>query len=148
MFLEISQNSQENTCARFSSLIKLPATLDSLWNATSSHRRCFVRKSGFRNFAKFLRKHLCQVISCKFCEISKNTCFFLQNIFFYRTPLVAASVYFYLLLLPVVFKKVNFQGFNLVILNFELPSAFEKYAILCGNNSVLVKMACNAFQWR
>ena len=46
------------------------------------------------------------------------------------------------------FQKVNFQGSNLVILNFELPSAFlyalcelfEKQAALCGNNSVLVKI--------
>ena len=46
------------------------------------------------------------------------------------------------------FQKVNFQGFNLVVLNFELPSAFlyalcellEKKAVLCGNNSVLVKI--------
>ena len=46
------------------------------------------------------------------------------------------------------FQKVNFQGFNLVILNFELPSAFlyalcelfEKQAVLCENNSVLVKI--------
>ena len=42
------------------------------------------------------------------------------------------------------FQKVNFQEFNLVILNFELPPAFlyalcellEKYAVLCRNNSV------------
>ena len=26
--------------------------------------------------------------------------------------------------ITVCFQKVNFQGFNLVILNFELPSAF------------------------
>ena len=46
------------------------------------------------------------------------------------------------------FQNVIFQGFNLVILNFELPTAFlyascelfEKYAVLCGNNSVLVKI--------
>ena len=51
------------------------------------------------------------------------------------------------------FQKVNFHGFNLVILNFELPSAFlytlcelfEKQAeiiveIICGNNNVLVKI--------
>ena len=47
MFLEISQNSQENTCARVSFLIKLrPATLlkKRLW------QRCFCI-----NFAKFLR---------------------------------------------------------------------------------------------
>ena len=35
----------------------------------------------------FIKKEtLAQVISCEFCEISVNT-------FFYRTPLVAASVY-------------------------------------------------------
>ena len=42
------------------------------------------------------------------------------------------------------FQKVNFQTFNLVILNFELPSAFlyalgellEQEAVLCGNYSV------------
>ena len=55
VFLEISQNSQENTCARVSFLI---------------------------NFIK--KETLVQVLSCKFCEISKNT-------FFNRTPLVAAS---------------------------------------------------------
>ena len=57
VFSEISQNSQENTCARVSILIKL-----------------FIKK-----------ETLAQVFSCEFCEISKNT-------FFYRTPLVAASV--------------------------------------------------------
>ena len=44
MFLEISQNSQENTCARVSILIK---------------------------FIKI--DTLAQVLSCEFCEISKNT---------------------------------------------------------------------------
>ena len=52
MFLEISQNSQESTCARVSFLIKLqaaPATL--------------------------LKRTLAQVFSYEFCEISKNTFF-------------------------------------------------------------------------
>ena len=43
---------------------------------------------------------------------------------------------------------LNFQGFNLVILNFELPFAFlytsyelfEKWVVLCRNNSVLMKI--------
>ena len=51
MFLEISQNSQENTCARVS--IK--------------------------------KETLAQMFFCEFCEISKNT-------FYYLTPPVAASV--------------------------------------------------------
>ena len=61
MFLEISQNSQQNTCARVS-LSKLQA------------EAC--------NFIK--KETLAQVFSSEFCEVSKNT-------FSYGTPLVAAS---------------------------------------------------------
>ena len=57
VFLEISQNSLESTCARVSLLIKLQASV------------C--------NFIK--RETLAQVFSCEFCEIFKN-------IFFNRTP--------------------------------------------------------------
>ena len=63
MILEISQNSQGNTCARISFLNKVVAL------------SC--------NFIK--KETLPQVFSYEFCEISKYT-------FFYRTPLVAASV--------------------------------------------------------
>ena len=63
VFLEILQNSQESICARVSFLIKLQALPASL-----------------------LKKRLAQVFSFEFCKISKN-------IFFYRTPLVAASIY-------------------------------------------------------
>ena len=54
--LKISENSQENTCARDSFLIKFQA------------QAC--------NFIK--KESLVKVFSCDFCEISKNT-FFLQN---------------------------------------------------------------------
>ena len=64
VFLEISQNSQENSCARVSFLIKLHTSA------------C--------NFIK--KETLSQVFSCEFGEISKN-------IFCYRTPLVAAYEY-------------------------------------------------------
>ena len=50
VFLEISQNSQENTCARVPFLIKLQATL-------------------------LKKETLAQVFSCEFCEISKITFF-------------------------------------------------------------------------
>ena len=63
MFLEISQNSQENTCASESFLIKLPGLQLYLKRVTGT----------------------AQVFSCEFCKISKNT-------FLHRTPLVAASV--------------------------------------------------------
>ena len=62
VFLEISQNSQENTCVRVSFLIMLQASV------------C--------NFIK--NETLVQVLSCEFCEISKNT-------FCHSTPLVVAS---------------------------------------------------------
>ena len=61
VFLEISQNSLENTCVRDALLIRLQAC------------DCRLQVAG-----------LAQVFSCKFCKISKNT-------FFYRTPPVAAS---------------------------------------------------------
>ena len=74
----------------------------------SSRPEVFCEKDVLRNFAKFTEVHLrqslffnkiagliackfvkketlAQVVSCEFCEIAKN-------IFFYRTPLVAASV--------------------------------------------------------
>ena len=53
MFLEISQNSQENTWVRVSFLIKVQASV------------C--------NFIK--NKTLAEVFFCEFCEISKNTFF-------------------------------------------------------------------------
>ena len=62
VLLEILQNSQENTCARVSFLIKLQASSN------------FIKKETLEN-----------VFSCEFYEISKNT-------FPYRTPPVAASV--------------------------------------------------------
>ena len=53
VFLEISQNSQENTCARVSFLIKLQALA-----------------------CNFIKKETpTQVFSCEFYEISKNTFF-------------------------------------------------------------------------
>ena len=88
MFLEISQNSQENTCARVSFWIKLRAwacnfikkeTLaqvssyelceiskntsftERLWTTASTvGRRCSIKKGVHRNFARFTGKHLGQ----------------------------------------------------------------------------------------
>ena len=64
MFLEISQNLQENTCARVSFLIKLQALF-------------FNKVVGLRPKAcNFIKKEiLAHVFSCEFCEISKNTFF-------------------------------------------------------------------------
>ena len=62
VFLEISQNSQENTCARVS---------------------FFNKVAGLRPVTLLKKESPAQVFSCEFFEISKNT-------FFYRKPLVAA----------------------------------------------------------
>ena len=65
VFSEISQNSQENTCAR-----------DSFFDKVAG-----LRSKAF-NFIK--KETLAQVFSREFCQISKNT-------FFYRIPPVATS---------------------------------------------------------
>ena len=65
--VEISQNSQKNTCARVFFWIKLHA------------QAC--------NFIK--KENLAQVFFCEFCEISKNT-------LSYRTPPVTASIGYWL----------------------------------------------------
>ena len=57
MFLEISQNSQENTCARVSFLIKLQAS--GLKSATLLKKRLW-RRCFPVNFAKFLRRPFLQ----------------------------------------------------------------------------------------
>ena len=66
VFLEVSLNSQENTCARVSFLAKFQAAC---------------------NFIK--KENLPQVFSCKFCEISKNTFSYRTH----KTPPVAAPVF-------------------------------------------------------
>ena len=55
VFLKISQNSQENPCARVSFLIK-------------NFKKLF-------NIKLYLKETLAQVFSCEFCEIFKNTFF-------------------------------------------------------------------------
>ena len=66
LFLEISQNSQENNCVGVS----------------------FLMKSYKPEACKFIKKETpTQVLSFEFCEVFKNT-------FFCKTPLVAASVAF------------------------------------------------------
>ena len=83
----------------------------SLWH------RCFPVK-----FVKFLRtleacnfvkkEYLAQVFSCEFCKISKN-------IFSYRTPSVAASVYPRLCI-----KSLYLLGFNFLILLLKSSKLF------------------------
>ena len=123
LFLEISQNWQENTCARVYFLIKLQDStcksvdLTHIAYIQKQPLAVFCKKDVLKNFAKFLAKHLCQTwntrpqretcnfikketlaqtFSYEFYEITKNT-------FFHRTPPAAASVYWDLLTLPWTF---------------------------------------------
>ena len=112
VFLEISQNSQENTCARVSFLIKLQASgffwipfflivevffLHILYefhqikfNVMKYTLNCVLwnsLKEIFHSVSSHLVKKdtLAQVFSCEFCKIS-------MEIFFYRTPPVRVFV--------------------------------------------------------
>ena len=93
VLLEISQNSQENSCARDSFLTKLQALGLQLY---------------------FKKETLAQVLTCEFCEISRDT-------FFHRTPLVAASVLFCIL-------SFSFSSFSpaFVFFIFQLQN-FNKF---------------------
>ena len=92
LFLEILQNSQENTCARVSFLIKLQAVKEHLWwlflfleISLNSQEHTWARVSfliklqaGLQLYLKswmqacnFIEKEtLAQVLICEFCEIS------------------------------------------------------------------------------
>ena len=74
VFLEVSQNSQENICASVSSLIKLQGARVSFLIKLQAKACNFIKK-----------ETLTQVFSCEFCETS--------NTFFHRAPPVAASVF-------------------------------------------------------
>ena len=54
-------------------------------NFTKFTRKCLCQSLFFNKVAGLKKATLAQVLSCEFCEISKNT-------FSYGTPLVAASV--------------------------------------------------------
>ena len=98
VFLEISQNSQENTCVRVVSfLIKLQALA------------C--------NFIK--KETLKQVFSCQFCEIS-------ESIFSYRTPPVAASDECYRLYWDIRGSFEISQLFVQIFIETELHLSYQK----------------------
>ena len=88
MFLEILQNSQKNTRARVSFLIKLQAKakVSFLIKLQAKAKACnFIKKETLAKACNFIKKEtLAQVFSCEFCEIYKNN-------LPYRAPLVTAS---------------------------------------------------------
>ena len=109
MFLKISQNSQENTCARVSFFIKLHA----LRHATLSKKRLEAC-----NFIK--NETLAQVFSCEFCE------------FFLKKPFIKEQLRWLLLCfqLSIVFAKCSTS---------DVFQCFEyAFKMSIGNNQVEV----------
>ena len=97
MFVEIWQNSQENTCARASFLIKLQAY----------------------NFIK--KETLTQVFSCEFCKIFKNT-YFTEHLWTTASKVFSLSKNINTLILFIVSWKNQFaQDISMLILAV-LPS--------------------------
>ena len=113
MFLEIWQNSQENTCARVSFLIKLQ-TRDQVLHQVLQKIQLDQRPEAC-NFIK--KETLAQVFSCEFCKISKNT-------FFTEHLLATASA------LSLFFQTAYISGYGFKSsyshLNFRFHACFEQ----------------------
>ena len=98
MFLNISQISQENTCAKASYLRKLPEAC---------------------NFIK--KETLAQVFSCEFCEIFKNT-FFTERLQVTDSDIRMQVVVIYNLNLSSRFVAINF---TFSLLSFHAGACFN-----------------------
>ena len=73
-------------CACFEQEVLKLQSVDSLWNARSSHRRCSVRKGVLTIFAKFTGKHLCQNLFFLKKRDSSTGAFLWIFMKFLRTP--------------------------------------------------------------
>ena len=89
VFLQISQNSQENTCARVSFLIKLQVfscEFCEISKNTFFYRTPLPAAFGLRH-ATLLKETPTKVFSCEFCEVFKNNLFtelfFFADFFFF-----------------------------------------------------------------
>ena len=121
MFLEISQNSQENTWPRVSFLIKLQARPPTIKKET-----------------------LTQVFSCEFCEISKNA-------FSYKTPPVAASAYSLAGINKIVSfidlhhsSSPNFNIQNIIMMNFSRCPMESFYSLYSCHSIIRIQ---NMYLW-
>ena len=127
MFLEISQNSQENTCAWVSFLMKLYLKNDYgtgvflwiLWNFL---------KHFFYRWLLLYRKKRTGNSKIGMMKLLALALYFLARI---TLTLISSSV------ITGCFQKLNFQEFNLVIWNFLLPYAFLYVLVSYSKNSLL-----------
>ena len=130
LFLEISQNSQENTCDRGSFLIKLQA-------------------GGFK------KETLAQVFSCEFCEISKNTIFYrrppvvvsgkpLGSVYNSGSNRFVCAYFYFLWAYLCALNMDSFRGFNAInsIQNRVPSNVFEssyfRQEITCGISGLTI----------
>ena len=168
MFIEILQNSQENTFARVSFLIKLQdwdlqlylkrqfglgvfLCLVPKYSARISHRGCSVRKDVHRNFAKLTGKHLCQSIFLNKvaglgpATLFKKTiwlrCFLLKSAKFLRTPFLHYWVIASeLLILAVPVRQVSQKKIKLSREFNILSFLFMLYSAVFVNTGFLDKL--------
>ena len=89
MFLKISQNSQENTCAGVSTYQFNSQNMGRPDKRRSSHWRCSVKKGVLKNLANFTGKHLCcslflitlqQIRPATLLKLDSKTDVFLRNL--------------------------------------------------------------------
>ena len=122
-------------------LLLVIAIFDAIFYKSSSFRssgpEVFCKKDVLKSFRKFTGKQLCQGLifnkitglrpeillkkrlwhRCEFCQISKNT-------FSHRTPPVAASIHWHLLLFIKVFIIIRKELFFKCFLRMVLPFRF------------------------
>ena len=141
MFLEISQNSQETTCAR-----RLVSSVFDHGGKMRENAKIFLLKTGdwfrlllvycARDSLLIKKESLTRVFSCEFCEISKNT-FFTEHLrttavetrfssFCALTFLVSISLVFNfyyfcsMLWIQCQLKRLNVFNFNLTLFKWSV----------------------------
>ena len=120
------------------------------WIYKSSQRRCSVKKSVLKNFAKFKRTHLyhskesqacnfikkdtlSQVLSCEFCKIFKNT-FFTEHLW------ITASDFN---LVTISEKKINFSCHNVIKHGYLLVQFQQEMLHILTIAERQIKHVCN-----
>ena len=124
VFIEVSQNSQENTCARVSFLIKLQASLQ-LYEKKSLWHRCFPV-----NFAKFRRTSF--FTECKISHICCCGFNSLKSFINFSLPNLLKSLFYYL------FFDFHFKSY---IFNYQKVGKMATFSkITTGAKTLSIKL--------
>ena len=98
----------------------------------SSRSEVFCKKGVLRNLTKFTGKHLCQSLLFNKVAGLRHRCFavnflkFLRTAFLQRTPLVAASIFFFIIKLIVRAVSADLKGVSLPFLMQQPSEVFYK----------------------